>query len=190
MHTQLTILKLQKPKIFVISSVIERINCLSISNTCDGLSISDHSKCKSSHEVMCYLSVLILMYVIDDYKIFCICQHLCVYPNHFASASLVSSPSAGPLSSASAGLVSAPSAGLILSPSAGPLMPVVQDMIKLFYIWKSVTGADNTIALMYTKETLWIWRGTDSLSLENVWQYILTIPNESQCLKVAENVAY
>lgn len=34
------------------------------------------------------------------------------------------------------------------------LMPVVQNMTKLFYIEKSVTCAYNIIALMYTQRTL------------------------------------
>lgn len=48
------------------------------------------------------------------------------------------------------------SAGLISSPSVDFLMSVIQDKTKLFYIKKPVIGANNTIALIYTKEILWI----------------------------------
>ena len=48
------------------------------------------------------------------------------------------------------------------------LMPVVQDMIKTFYIEKPVTCAHKIISLMYTKKTLWIG-GVSFPSLDNAW---------------------
>lgn len=89
--------------------------------------------------------------------------------NPSASAGLVFSSSAGPLSFESASLNSSPSASLIPSLFTGPLMPVVQDITKPFYIEKSVIGADHTIALMYTKGTLLISMVLFP-SLDNVWQ--------------------
>lgn len=50
------------------------------------------------------------------------------------------------------------SAGLVSFPFAGLLMPVIQDMTKLFYIGKLVICTNNIIALIYTKRTLWIGR--------------------------------
>ena len=41
-------------------------------------------------------------------------------------------------------------------------------MIKFFYIRKPVTGANNIIAFMYTKKTLWIG-GILFPSLDNTW---------------------
>lgn len=38
--------------------------------------------------------------------------------------------------------------------SAGLLMLVIQDITKLFYIWKPVIAVDNITALMYTKRIL------------------------------------
>lgn len=73
------------------------------------------------------------------------------------------------------------------SASAGPLMPVVQDMTKPFYIGKPVTGADNTTTLMFTKETLWIG-GVPFPSLDEAWRYMLGISDQSQRLEAAEDV--
>ena len=62
-------------------------------------------------------------------------------------------------------------------------------MIKFFYIKKPVTSANNTTTLIYTKRTLWIG-GVSFLSLNDAWQYMLTIADELQRLKIAEDVAY
>lgn len=119
------------------------------------------------------------------------------FTNPFASVGLAFSPSASLLpftsasllSFASAGFVSLPSICLILFLSAGPLIPVVQDMIKPFYIRKPVIGADNTISLIYTKKTLWIG-GVSFLFLDNAWQSMLTILNKLQRLEIVEDVTY
>lgn len=57
-----------------------------------------------------------------------------------------------------AAFLSSTSTSLIFTLSAGLLMPVIQDIINPFYIKKFVIGADNTIVLMYRKETLCIGR--------------------------------
>lgn len=106
-----------------------------------------------------------------------------------ASAGLVLSTSAGLVPSVSAGLVPSASAGLVPSPSAGPLMPFVQDMTKPLYIGKPVIGANNTTALMYTKGTLWIG-GVPFPSLDEAWRYMLGIPDQSQRLEIAKDVAH
>lgn len=81
--------------------------------------------------------------------------------------------------SSSTSFLSFMSAGLIFFPSASLWMLVVQDMIKAFYIGKPVTGADNISTVIYTKETLWI-SGVLFPSLDDAWQYILTIINRLQ----------
>lgn len=75
--------------------------------------------------------------------------------NPSAFVGLVSSLSAGFLPSAFANLIYPPFASLVSFPSTTSLMLIRQDMTKPFYIRKLVTGVDNIIALMNTKETLW-----------------------------------
>ena len=80
-------------------------------------------------------------------------------------------------------------AGLVFSPFTIPLMTVVQNMIKPFYIGKPFISTNNTLVLIYIKRILWIG-GVSFLFLDDDGQYILTIPNELQRLEVAKNVAY
>lgn len=65
----------------------------------------------------------------------------------------------------------------VVSIPAGFLMVVIDNMTKLFYIRKSVTGIDPTTALLYSKKTLYISK-IPFISLDNAWQYILKISNE------------
>lgn len=58
------------------------------------------------------------------------------------------------ISSSSASLISSAFVGLVFSPSTSFLMPVIQNMTKPFCIGKPVKGADNIVALIYTKKTL------------------------------------
>lgn len=95
------------------------------------------------------------------------------------SASTNPSLSAGLVSSSFVDFLPSASAGFVSSLSASPLMSVIQDMIKSFYIKKPSTSANNTIALIYTKKTLWIGK-VPFPYLDNAWQYILTISNELQ----------
>lgn len=43
---------------------------------------------------------------------------------------------------------------ILFSPSASPLLPVVHDIIKPFYIRKSVTSIDNTTTLKTLKSII------------------------------------
>lgn len=62
-------------------------------------------------------------------------------------------------------------------------------MTKLFYIGKPVINTDNTIAFVYIKGILGIDR-VSFFSLNNAWQYMLTIPDELQQLEIAEDIAH
>lgn len=74
--------------------------------------------------------------------------------NSFIFFGLILSPSSSLLLYASICLIFSLSAGLFPSPSAGFLMPVVQNISKLFYIGKPVISADNSTAFTYIKRTL------------------------------------
>lgn len=62
-------------------------------------------------------------------------------------------------------------------------------MTKLFYIGEPVTAEENTDAKMYTKVTLWIG-SIPFPSLDEAWGYMLSVPDQSQRLEVAEDVAH
>ena len=85
-----------------------------------------------------------------------------------------------------------PSAGSSLRAfllSASPLLLVVLDLTKPFYIGKSATSANLTTVTKILKGTIWIAKIL-FLFLNKAWQYMLGILDFTQYLKVAEDVTY
>lgn len=82
------------------------------------------------------------------------------------------------------------SIGLIaLSLSTGPLLPIVLDITRPFYIKKLVTSTNNTTITKILKGTIWIIRIRFS-SLNKVWQYILGILDQFYQLEVAKYIVH
>lgn len=81
------------------------------------------------------------------------------------------------------------SANLIPSPSACPVIPVIQDMTKPFFIEKQVISVNNTTVQIYDKHTILV--GSILFpGLDKSWWYILGILNQTKRLEVAEDVIY
>ena len=92
--------------------------------------------------------------------------------NPFASGLMVLSMSAGsgsiaPLSFTGSGLMAC-------LPSSHPLLLVILDMTKFFYIRKPVTSADNTTVMKILKGIIQIARIPFS-TFNKAWQYMLGI---------------
>ena len=103
-------------------------------------------------------------------------------PSASAELSSFATPSTSANSFTSIGLIT-------LSLSTGPLLPIVLDITRPFYIKKLVTSTNNTTITKILKDTIWII-GIRFSSLNKVWQYILGILDQFYQLEVAKDIVH